>query len=188
LFQFYVVDESSIFAYEEPWLSVGRRFEYRDLEGASNDFREDNRLGDGASSVVYRGIIDNRESKWQFTAEVLTIRRANHPNIMGFIWFCAEEAPTKATLDWNTRMKIVVGAARGLAYLHSQMNPLMIFRDMKSANILLGEGYKPKLSDFGNAIDGPVGCSAIFLLHDRNNELQYLIRWSLMAEYFNSSR
>ncbi|KAL2927872.1 putative serine/threonine-protein kinase PBL6 [Bienertia sinuspersici] len=73
------------------------------------------------------------ESKWQFDAGVLTIRRANHPIMVGFIGFCTEgnrrlvvyeymtlgsldnllRAPTRATLDWNTRMKIFVGAVEG---------------------------------------------------------------------------
>ncbi|KAL2905699.1 hypothetical protein RDABS01_004409 [Bienertia sinuspersici] len=74
-------------------------------------------------------------------------------------------APTKATLDWNTRMKIVVGAARGLAYLHSQMNPPMIFRDMKSANILL---------DFGNAIDGPVDDQTYITTRDAMGTCGYI--------------
>ncbi|KAL2897495.1 putative serine/threonine-protein kinase PBL3, partial [Bienertia sinuspersici] len=52
---------TGIVAFEEPWLSVGRRFEYRELEEATNNFREGNRLGDDASGVVYRGIIDNRQ-------------------------------------------------------------------------------------------------------------------------------
>ncbi|KAL2898051.1 putative serine/threonine-protein kinase PBL5 [Bienertia sinuspersici] len=168
----------------------------RELEEASNDFREDNRLGDGASDVVYRGIIDNRqatikrlridetrfvESKWQFDAEVLTIRRAKHPNIVGFIGFCAEgnrrlvvyEDMALGSMD-NLLMKIDVGAAKGLAYFHSQMTPPMIFRDMKSANILLGEGYKPKLSGFGNAIDGPLGDQTYITTRDAMGTRGYI--------------
>ncbi|KAK8547863.1 hypothetical protein V6N13_116088 [Hibiscus sabdariffa] len=65
--------------------------------------------------------------------------------------------PDKEPLDWNTRMKIAAGAAKGLEYLHDQANPPVIYRDLKSSNILLGEGYHPKLSDFGLAKLGPVG-------------------------------
>lgn len=60
-------------------------------------------------------------------------------------------------LDWNTRMTIAAGAARGLEYLHDKMKPPVIYRDLKCSNILLGEGYHPKLSDFGLAKVGPVG-------------------------------
>lgn len=63
----------------------------------------------------------------------------------------------KARLDWNTRMKIAAGAAKGLEYLHDKVNPPVIYRDLKCSNILLGEGYHPKLSDFGLAKLGPVG-------------------------------
>lgn len=54
-------------------------------------------------------------------------------------------------------MKIAAGAARGLAYLHDQMNPPVIYRDLKCSNILLDEDYHAKLSDFGLAKVGPIG-------------------------------
>lgn len=54
-------------------------------------------------------------------------------------------------------MKIAAGAAIGLEYLHSKMNPPVIYRDLKCSNILLGEGYHAKLSDFGLAKVGPSG-------------------------------
>lgn len=54
-------------------------------------------------------------------------------------------------------MKIAVGAARGMEYLHCKISPSVIYRDLKSANILLDRDFSPKLSDFGLAKDGPVG-------------------------------
>lgn len=54
-------------------------------------------------------------------------------------------------------MKIAAGAAKGLEYLHDKANPPVIYRDLKSSNILLDEGFHPKLSDFGLAKLGPVG-------------------------------
>lgn len=54
-------------------------------------------------------------------------------------------------------MKIAVGTARGLEYLHCKADPPVIFRDLKSANILLDNEFHPKLSDFGLAKLGPVG-------------------------------
>ncbi|MQL73558.1 hypothetical protein Taro_005886, partial [Colocasia esculenta] len=65
--------------------------------------------------------------------------------------------PGKEPLDWNTRMKIAAGAAKGLEYLHDKANPPVIYRDFKSSNILLDKGYHAKLSDFGLAKLGPVG-------------------------------
>ncbi|XP_040994128.1 probable serine/threonine-protein kinase PBL7 isoform X3 [Juglans microcarpa x Juglans regia] len=65
--------------------------------------------------------------------------------------------PDRKVLDWDMRMKIAAGAARGLEYLHDKMKPSVIYRDLKCSNILLGEGYHPKLSDFGLAKVGPSG-------------------------------
>lgn len=70
---------------------------------------------------------------------------------------CTDTRPGRKVLDWNTRMKIAAGAAEGLEYLHNKMTPPVIYRDLKCSNILLGEGYHPKLSDFGLAKVGPSG-------------------------------
>ncbi|XP_031477357.1 receptor-like serine/threonine-protein kinase ALE2 isoform X3 [Nymphaea colorata] len=56
-----------------------------------------------------------------------------------------------APLDWGARMKIALGAARGLAYLHEDSSPRVIHRDFKSSNILLEDDFTPKVSDFGLA-------------------------------------
>ncbi|KEH43759.1 LRR receptor-like serine/threonine-protein kinase ERL1 [Medicago truncatula] len=59
--------------------------------------------------------------------------------------------PLKVKLDWETRMRIAVGAAEGLAYLHHDCNPRIVHRDIKSSNILLDENFEAHLSDFGTA-------------------------------------
>ncbi|MBA0756703.1 hypothetical protein Gogos_021730, partial [Gossypium gossypioides] len=59
-------------------------------------------------------------------------------------------------LPWSTRMKIALGAAKGLAFLHEADKPV-IYRDFKTSNILLDLDYNAKLSDFGLAKDGPEG-------------------------------
>lgn len=104
-----------------------------------------------------------------------------HPNLVTLYGYCAEGderllvyeympqgsledhlfdlPPDKKPLDWNTRIRIAVGAARGLEYLHDVANPPVIYRDMKAANILLDNDFNPKLSDFGLAKLGPVGDS-----------------------------
>ncbi|GFP95669.1 probable serine/threonine-protein kinase rlckvii [Phtheirospermum japonicum] len=115
----------------------------------------------------------------EFVVEVVTLSNAKHPNLVKLIGYCAEgdqrllvyeymplgsledhlHGPRhkKELLDWNTRIKIAAGAAEGLEYLHNKMDPPVIYRDLKCSNILLGEGYFPKLSDFGLAKVGPCG-------------------------------
>ncbi|XAR72077.1 Non-specific serine/threonine protein kinase [Bertholletia excelsa] len=121
------------------------------------------------------GLQGNRE----FLVEVLMLSLLHHPNLVNLIGYCADGdqrllvyeymplgsledhlhdlPPDKKQLDWNTRMKIAAGAAKGLEYLHDKANPPVIYRDLKCSNILLDEGYHPKLSDFGLAKLGPVG-------------------------------
>lgn len=56
-----------------------------------------------------------------------------------------------APLDWSARLKIALGSARGLAYLHEDSSPRVIHRDFKASNILLEHDFTPKVSDFGLA-------------------------------------
>ncbi|KAI9081762.1 hypothetical protein K1719_036024 [Acacia pycnantha] len=122
---------------------------------------------------------DGHQGKREFVVEVLTLSMADNPNLVKLLGFCAmgqhrmlvyEYMPLgslenhlydlpagRKALDWNTRMKIAAGTARGLEYLHDKMKPPVIYRDLKCSNILLGEGYHPKLSDFGLAKVGPSG-------------------------------
>ncbi|GJN14201.1 hypothetical protein PR202_gb00993 [Eleusine coracana subsp. coracana] len=137
------------------------------------------RLENGQAVAVKQldrnGLQGNRE----FLVEVLMLSLLHHDNLVNLIGYCADGdqrllvyefmplgsledhlhdiPPDKEPLDWNTRMKIAAGAAKGLEYLHDKASPPVIYRDFKSSNILLGEGYHPKLSDFGLAKLGPVG-------------------------------
>ena len=63
----------------------------------------------------------------------------------------AETCREKPSLDWNRRIHVALGAARGLLYLHEQCNPKIIHRDVKAANILLDEGFEAVVGDFGLA-------------------------------------
>ncbi|XP_027065100.2 probable serine/threonine-protein kinase PBL23 [Coffea arabica] len=121
------------------------------------------------------GFQGNRE----FLVEVLILSLLHHPNLVNLVGYCCDGdqrvlvyeymangsledhlldiGPERKPLDWNTRMKIAEGAARGLEYLHETANPPVIYRDFKASNILLDEDFNPKLSDFGLAKLGPTG-------------------------------
>ncbi|KAJ4784735.1 Protein kinase superfamily protein [Rhynchospora pubera] len=112
--------------------------------------------------------------EWQ--SEVNFLGRLSHPNLVKLLGYCWEdkelllvyEYMSKGSLEnhlfrkggayqplsWNLRLKIAIGAARGLAFLHSAEKHV-IYRDFKASNILLDSNFNAKLSDFGLAKPGP---------------------------------
>lgn len=136
-------------------------------------------LLDGTKVAVKVLKRDDQQGAREFLAEVEMLSRLHHRNLVKLIAICIEDRACClvyelipngsveshlhgvdkeiAPLDWNARIKIALGAARGLAYLHEDSSPPVIHRDFKSSNILLEHDFVPKVSDFGlarTAMDG----------------------------------
>ncbi|GAA0157801.1 hypothetical protein LIER_14988 [Lithospermum erythrorhizon] len=115
----------------------------------------------------------------EFLVEVLVLSLIQHQHLVNLVGYCSDGVervlvyeylkngsledhlldipPDKKPLDWDTRMKIASGAAKGLQYLHETANPPIIYRDFKASNILIDGDFNSKLSDFGLAKIGPTG-------------------------------
>ncbi|XP_042009798.1 probable serine/threonine-protein kinase PBL21 [Salvia splendens] len=137
------------------------------------------RLECGTVVAVKQLNLEGLQGHQEFVVEVLMLSLLHHPNLVNLIGYCTHAQqrllvyefmprgslenhlfdlePDQGPLSWETRLKIAVGAARGLEYLHCQANPPVIYRDLKSSNMLLDNAFNVKLSDFGLAKLGPVG-------------------------------
>ncbi|PSS09870.1 Protein kinase [Actinidia chinensis var. chinensis] len=114
----------------------------------------------------------------EWLAEINYLGQLQHPNLVKLIGYCLEddhrllvyEFMPKGSMEnhlfrrgsyfqplsWSIRMKVALGAAKGLAFLHNA-EAKVIYRDFKTSNILLNSDFNAKLSDFGLARDGPTG-------------------------------
>lgn len=120
--------------------------------------------------------LDGTQGHREWLTEVIFLGQLKHAHLVKLIGYCCEDEHRMLVyeymprgslenqlfkkysipLPWSTRMKIALGAAKGLAFLHEADKPV-IYRDFKASNILLDSDYTAKLSDFGLAKDGPEG-------------------------------
>ncbi|XAR70689.1 Non-specific serine/threonine protein kinase [Bertholletia excelsa] len=127
-------------------------------------------LGSGGFGTVNKGPFPNgvKSSEQQFMAEVSTIGRTYHINLVKLYGFCYDQlmsafefmengsldkylfCDTQA-IEWEKLYEIAVGTARGLAYLHEECEQRIIHYDIKPGNVLLDSKFSPKVADFGLA-------------------------------------
>ncbi|XP_074283167.1 putative serine/threonine-protein kinase PBL15 [Silene latifolia] len=120
--------------------------------------------------------IEGLQGHREWLSEVIFLGQLRHQNLVKLIGYCCEDEERllvyefmprgslenhlfkrlSLSLPWGTRLKIAIGAAKGLAFLHEAESPV-IYRDFKTSNILLDSDFTAKLSDFGLAKMGPEG-------------------------------
>ncbi|XP_078148862.1 proline-rich receptor-like protein kinase PERK13 [Carex rostrata] len=128
-------------------------------------------LPDGRCVAVKQLKAGSGQGEREFQAEVEIISRIHHRHLVSLVGYCIVEhhrmlvyefVPNSTlehhlhgkvvpVMDWGKRMKIAIGSARGLTYLHDDCHPRIIHRDIKSANILLDYAFEAQVADFGLA-------------------------------------
>ncbi|XP_072982097.1 putative serine/threonine-protein kinase isoform X1 [Typha latifolia] len=116
---------------------------------------------------------ESRQGVKEFLTEIDVITNVRHPNLVELVGCCVQansrilvyeylenssinhallghkSDPSK--LNWSIRSAICVGTAKGLAFLHEELEPPIVHRDIKASNILIDRNYVPKIGDFGLA-------------------------------------
>uniref|UniRef100_A0A0D9VNX4 non-specific serine/threonine protein kinase n=1 Tax=Leersia perrieri TaxID=77586 RepID=A0A0D9VNX4_9ORYZ len=127
-----------------------------------------------SAMIAVKNLLNNRgQAEKEFKVEVEAIGRVRHKNLVRLLGYCVEGAYRMlvyeyvdngnldqwlhgdvgevSPLTWEIRMNIILGTAKGLAYLHEGLEPKVVHRDIKSSNILLDQQWNAKVSDFGLA-------------------------------------
>ncbi|CAN0854354.1 L-type lectin-domain containing receptor kinase IV.2 [Linum grandiflorum] len=163
-----------------------QRFSYKNLYLATGGFKEKHFLGVGGFGKVYKGVIpssgievavkrinhDSRQGMKEFVAEIVSIGRLRHRNLVQLLGYCRRkgelllvydympngsldkvlfENSTTTTLNWPQRQRIIRGVASALLYLHEEWEQVVIHRDIKASNVLLDADLNGRLGDFGLA-------------------------------------
>lgn len=169
------------------------RIPYQEISAATDAFSERKLIGCGGNGKVYKGVLrgtqvavkvfarNSEEDIKQFAAEVSSIGRLKHRNLVGLRGWCRRkgeggglilvydymengslerwifpgEGAAKKPLDWQTRMKILKDVAAGVLYLHEGWEVRVLHRDIKASNVMLDGAMNGRLGDFGLARTHP---------------------------------
>ncbi|MBA0588080.1 L-type lectin-domain containing receptor kinase IV.1 [Gossypium raimondii] len=171
----------------EDWeLEYGpHRFKFKDLYIATKGFKDKELLGAGGFGRVYRGVLpsnklevavkrvshESRQGMREFVAEIVSIGRLRHRNLVQLLGYCRRKGELllvydympngsldkylhdqpKVTLNWRQRFRVIKGVASGLFYLHGEWDQVVVHRDVKASNVLLDGELNGRLGDFGLA-------------------------------------
>ncbi|CAK9186208.1 unnamed protein product [Ilex paraguariensis] len=161
---------------------IGVPLTYDNVVQATGNFNASNCIGSGGFGSTYRAevspgtivavkrlTIERCQGVPQFAAEISTLGRIRHPNLITLVGYYASAAEmfliynflpggnleefiqerTRRALDWKILHKIALDIACALTYLHDRCNPRVLHRDIKPSNILLDNDLNAYLSDFG---------------------------------------
>ncbi|XP_071697865.1 cold-responsive protein kinase 1-like [Rutidosis leptorrhynchoides] len=131
------------------------------------------RLRHGEDAAIKVLSAESKQGAREFLTEIKVISQIEHENLAKLCGCCVEgdhrilvydyiennslaqtllgKGHSSIQFSWRTRTKICTGIARGLAFLHEEVRPHIIHRDIKASNILLDKDLTPKISDFGLA-------------------------------------
>ncbi|XP_062224348.1 receptor-like serine/threonine-protein kinase NCRK [Phragmites australis] len=156
--------------------------------GSSKVYR--GQLSDGKVVAVKKlRPLGGADEDYEFLSEIELLSRLNHCHVVPLLGYCSESQGRqlerllvfecmsngnlrdcldlkqgRKPMDWQTRVSVALGAARGLEYLHEAAAPRILHRDIKSTNILLDDKFRAKITDLGMAKclmnDGVTSCSS----------------------------
>ncbi|XXG40075.1 hypothetical protein AAC387_Pa01g0877 [Persea americana] len=126
-------------------------------------------LADGTVVAIKRAQEGSLQGEKEFLTEIELLSRLHHRNLVSLLGYCDEEdeqmlvyefmpngtlrdwvsAKAKESLNFSMRLRIALGSARGIFYLHTEADPPIFHRDIKASNILLDHKFTAKVADFG---------------------------------------
>ncbi|XP_028761669.1 probable L-type lectin-domain containing receptor kinase VII.2 [Neltuma alba] len=161
------------------------RISYQDIHDATGGFSEENVIGSGTSGTVYKGVLqgvpvavkrihhDTQYGMTEFLAEISSLGRMKHRNLVGFRGWCKRkrgnlilvydymengsldkrifECEDSMLLSWEQRRSVLQNVACGILYLHEGWEVEVLHRDIKAGNVLLDKDMNARLGDFGLA-------------------------------------